>query len=67
MADELSDLISPPPVLPRQGGGVLSSLPWREGLREGGKMAICINKEFEIDDQTNTSVIIGLIFLIFQK
>jgi hypothetical protein len=38
-ADKLSDLIPPPPDLPRQGGGVLVSLPWREGLREGGKMA----------------------------
>jgi hypothetical protein len=32
-------LLSPPPGLPRQGGGVLSSLPWREGLREGDKIA----------------------------
>ena len=37
--DKLSDLISPPAfILPHQGGGVLASLPWREGLREGGKM-----------------------------
>jgi len=29
--------ISPPPVLPGQGGGVHTCLPWREGLRAGVK------------------------------
>jgi iron complex transport system substrate-binding protein len=36
-ADDCLHLYSPPPNLPRQGGGALSSLPWLEGLREGDK------------------------------
>jgi hypothetical protein len=33
------NLFSPPPDLPHRGGGGFSSLPWREGLREGEKKA----------------------------
>jgi hypothetical protein len=33
-------LFSPPPGLPHQGGGDLPTLPWREGLREGDKIAV---------------------------
>ena len=31
-------LFPPPPNLPHQGGGVIYSLPWWEGLKEGDKM-----------------------------
>ena len=37
---KISDLNSPPPDLPRQGGGVLASLPWREGWREGAQQFV---------------------------
>ena len=37
-ADDVLHLISPPPGLPRQGGGVITSLPRWEGLREGDEM-----------------------------
>jgi hypothetical protein len=53
MADELSDLISPPPSSPVKGD---SNFPPLEGGIEGGggKMAISKNKDFEINDQINT-------------
>jgi hypothetical protein len=38
----LVHFISPSPDLPRQGGGVIASLPRWEGLREGDKMAFAL-------------------------
>jgi hypothetical protein len=49
-ADDVLHLISPPPGLPRQGAGVITSLPGWEGLREGDKMTFTF---FWVIDQKN--------------